>query len=98
MNVLPPFSEPFAILQNGGGTGAGGVGTGFRLRERPAANPFTGGQLRNVLLALFVVAGEKDVVRAKRVVRGNNQRHTGIYARQFLDNDGILDVAKAGSA
>ena len=39
-----------------------------------------------------------DVVGAKRIVRGHDQPHRAIDARQLLDGDDVLDVAQAGAA
>ena len=71
---------------------------GFRFGQRPAADPFAGGELRNVLAPLLVAAGDINVIGAERIVRGDDQADGGIDARQFFDDDGVLDVAEARAA
>jgi hypothetical protein len=38
------------------------------------------------------------VIRAERIVRGNDEGHAGVDAREFFNNDGILNVAEASAA
>ena len=47
---------------------------------------------------LLVIASEINVIRAERIVRGDDERNARIDARQFLDDDGVFDVAEAGAA
>ena len=95
---LGAVEHPAAILSHGRGAGAGGVRTGLRLGERPAADPFPGSQLRNIAAALLLAAHLVNVVGAQRIVRGHDDAHRAIHAREFLDDDGVLDVAQAGAA
>ncbi len=71
---------------------------GFGFGERPAADPLARGQLGEVALALLVGAHLVDVVGAERSVRGDDDAHRAIHARELLDDDGVLDVAQAGAA
>ena len=90
--------QPFAVLQHGSGAGACGIGASLRFGERPAANPFTGGELRDVLLALLLVPRQVNMIAAKRIVSGDNQSNAGVDPGQFFNDDGILDIAEPGTA
>ena len=83
---------------HGLGARAGGVRPGFRLGQRPAAEPFARRQLRNVLPPLLVAAHLVNVVRAERSVRGHDDAHRAIHARELFNDDGVLDVAQPGAA
>src|SRR5436309_2493349 len=94
---LAAVQDPAAVLAYGHAASAGGIRPGFGLRERPAPDPFAGGELRKVPLFLFLIPGRVDVVRAEGSVRGDDQSDAGINARKLFDDDGVLDVAEAGA-
>ena len=71
---------------------------GFGLGQRPAADPFAGRQLGDVAAALLVAAHLVNVIGAERGVRGDDDAHRAIHAREFFDDDGVLDVAQARAA
>ena len=71
---------------------------GFGFGERPAADPLAGGQFGEVAPPLLVAAHFVDVVRAERSVGGHDDADRAIDAREFLDDDGVLDVAEPGAA
>ena len=86
--------DPFVAVAHRGGARARRIRTGFGLGERPAADPFAGGQLRQVLLLLLLRAGFIDVIGTERSMRGDDDSDRTIDTRKFLDDDGILDVAE----
>ena len=61
-------------------------------------DPFARCQLRNVAAALLVAAHLKYMIAAQRSVRGHDDAHRAIHARQFLDDDAVLDVAQPRAA
>ena len=80
------------------GAGAGGIGTGLRLGQTPGANPFTGGEPRQIAALLFLVAGEQHVTGAQRVVRRHAESDGGVDARHLLDHRHVLHRAQPGAA
>ncbi len=85
-------------FEHGVGARAGGVAARFGLGERPAAEPLAGRQLGEVAPLLLVAAHFVDVVRAERGVGGHDDADRAIHAREFLDDDGVLDVAEPAAA
>ncbi len=55
-------------------------------------------QRDHVFLPLGFRAKFVDVVGAKRIVRGHDERDRSIHARQFFDGDHVFDIAEAGAA
>ena len=74
--------DPGAVFSYGLGARAAGVGTGFRLGERPAAELFALRQRGDVFLFLFFAAEFVDVIGAERIVRGHDDADGAIHARQ----------------
>ena len=95
---LRAVQYPAVAVAHGGGASARGVGACFRLRQRPAADPFARGELRDVAVPLLVGARLEDVVGAERGVRGDDDADRAVHARKFLDDDGVVDVAEARAA
>ncbi len=50
------------------------------------------------LARLFFIAGEINVIGAERSVRGHDEADGRIDAREFFDDDGVIDVAESGAA
>ncbi len=80
------------------GARAAGVGAGFGLGQRPAAELFALRQRHDVFLALRLGAKFVDVVGAKRIVRGDDEADRAVDARELFDGDDVFDVAEAGAA
>ena len=95
---LGAVEHPAFAVEFGVGAGARGVGAGLGLGERPAADPFACGQLGEIALALLLAAHFVNVVGAERGVRGDDDAHRAIDARELFNDDGVLDVAQAGAA
>ena len=98
VNVFGAVEHPHAVFELGVGARAGGVAARFGLGQRPAAEPLAGRQLGKIAPPLLVAAHFVDVVGAERRVRGHDDAHRAIHAREFLDDDGVLDVAEPAAA
>ena len=98
VNVFAPLSTQPPSLRTAVGARAAGVGAGFRLGERPAAELFPLRERDHVFLPLRFGAEFVDVIGAKRIVRGDDDADRAVHARQFFDGDGVFDVAKARAA
>ena len=96
--ILGAIQDPALAVLDGFGAHGAGVGAGLGFGERPASDPFAGGQFWNVLGALFVVAGEINMISAERIVRGHDESDGRIDARELFDDDGVIDVAESGAA
>ena len=53
---------------------------------------------RDVFLLLGFVAGKKNMVRAQRSVRRDDDADRAVHAREFFDGGDVFDVAHAGAA
>src|SRR5690242_16115845 len=95
---LSAVEHPLVSLADGRATRAPSIGAGARLGETPGADPFAGREFGNVLFALLFIAGDKDVVRTKGRVRGNDDADRTINAREFFDRDYIFDIAHSSAA
>ena len=85
-------------MARGHGARAARIGAGFGLGERPAAEFFPLRQRDDIFLPLRLGAKFVDVVGAKRIVRGDDERHRAIHARELFDGDGVFDIAKPRAA
>ena len=95
---LRPVEHPHAVFEFGVGARAGGVAAGFGLGQRPAAQPLAGGQFGKIAPPLLVGAHLINVVGAERRMGGHDDAHRAIHAREFFNDDGVLDVAQPGAA
>ena len=95
---LVAVEDPAVAVADGGGAGAAGVGAGAGLGESPCAEPFAGGELRDVFLPLRFVAGEEDVVGAEGIVCGDDDADGAVDGGEFFDGEHVVDVAEAGAA
>ena len=77
--------------------GALAAGPGRDLLPAWAAKPGVGVAL-GCVAALFLVAGEINMIGAERIVRGHYEADGRIDAREFFDDDGVIDVAESGAA
>ena len=90
--------HPFVAVPDRRASGPGRVGSGFRLGQRPAADPLARRELRDISLALLVVGGSEDVIRAERIMRGDDQPDRRVDPRKLLDDDRVIDVAESRAA
>ncbi len=81
----------------GGGTGATGVGAGFGFGEGPRADLPSLREWNEIFLLLRLSAEFVDVIRAERIVRGDNDANGSVYAGKLFDGDDVLDVAEASA-
>ena len=68
------------------------------LGQSPRADKLSCRQLADIFLLLRFVAGEKNMIRAERSVRGHDDAHRSVDAREFLDRRDVLDIAHARAA
>jgi hypothetical protein len=80
------------------GARAAGVGAGFGLGERPAAELFALRQRHDVFFLLLFAAEFVDVIGAERIVRRDDDADRAVHARKFLDDDGVFAIAHSGAA
>ena len=78
---LVAVENPAFFGADGGGAGRAGVGAGARLGESPGAEPLAAGEEGDVLLALSVCAGKKDVVGTEGIVRGDDDTDRPVDGR-----------------
>ena len=93
-----PIENPDVSTPLRGHAGAAGVRSGRWLGQTPGAKKLAGGKFAYVFFLLCVVSGEKDVIRTQRGVRGDDDAHRTIYARQLFDGSGVLHVTHARAA
>ncbi len=68
---LPAVQHPAVAVSHRTRARTRRIRSRLRFRQRPRADPFPGRELRDVFLPLFVRTGEKNMIRAKRIVRGD---------------------------
>ena len=87
MNVFVPFRThpPRARSRRG-------------LGQSPRADELASRKFRHIFLLLRLVARQKNMVRAERRVRGDDNPDRAIHARKFFNRADVLHVAHAGSA
>lgn len=90
--------DPVFTIPDCGGACACGVGTGFGLGQRPAAEPLARRQSGQIFPLLLFVSRLADVVRTERSVGSDNDPHRAIHAGKFLDDDGVFHIAEARAA
>ena len=95
---LGAIEGPSTLGASGGEAGAARIGSSGGFSQSPGADPFAGGQLRDVLFFLRFIACNVDVIRAERGVRGDYDSHRTVDARKFSDGGYVLHVAHAGTA
>ena len=95
---LRAVEDPVLAVAHRHGARAAGVGAGFGLGERPAAELFALRQRDDVFALLLVGAELVDVVGAERIVRGDDEADGAVDARELFDGDDVFDVAEAGAA
>ncbi len=98
VNVFAPLITQAAVFLVGVGARAAGVGASFGFGERPAAEFLALGERDDVFRFLRLGAEFVDVVGAERIVRGDDDADRAVHARQFLDDDGVFEVAHSRAA
>src|SRR6266540_218430 len=74
------------------------VGTGSGLGQSPRADLFASGQRRHVFFAQLFTAVLKNVIRAKRIVRGERQADRPVDARDLFDYRGVFHITHPRAA
>ncbi len=92
LRIQPPSTAPRR------GARRRGVGARAGLGQRPGADPFAGGELRDPALALRGIAELVDVVGAERIVRRHRDADRRVDLRQLGHHEDVLDVAESGAA
>ncbi|MGY4297708.1 hypothetical protein ACVWXN_005803 [Bradyrhizobium sp. i1.4.4] len=82
----------------GAGLHAGRIGAGVGLGETEAADPFAAGELRQVLLALVLVAIGVDRVHHQRGLHRVHRAIAGIDPLDLARDEAVGDVARIGTA
>ena len=95
---LRAVDHPAAVGFRGVGARAARVGARFGLGERPAAELFALRQRDDIFLSLLFGAKLENVIRAQRIVRGNDDADRAIDAGKLLDDDGVFEIAHARAA
>ena len=91
--------EPVAVRGLlGAGLHAAGIGAGIRLGQAEAADPFAGGELGQIFLALVLVAIGIDRVHHQRRLHRIHRAIAGIDALDLARHQAIGDVARIGAA
>ncbi len=91
--------DPVAVRDLlGAGLHAAGIGTGIRLGQAEAADPLAGRELRQVFLALVLVAIGVDRVHHQRGLHRVHRAIAGIDALDLARHQPIGHVARIGAA
>src|SRR6185312_14923962 len=81
---LVAVQHPVVAFADGGGAGGGGVGAGAGFSKPPATEPFPAGHFGNVLAALLLGSGEKDVIDGQRIVGRDNDADGSVHGGKFF--------------
>src|SRR5258705_6414781 len=74
-------------IERSAGLEGGGIRARTGLREGPSAKFLPARQRGQIFLLLRFVAKAKDMARAKRIVRSDDQRQRAIESSNLFDND-----------
>ena len=95
---LGAVQHPVVALAHRSHARAAGVRSGGGLGQAPGADELRPWPAADVLLFLRFVAGKKNVVRAQRGVRRDDDADRAVHARELFDGGDVLDIAHAGAA
>src|SRR3954469_2516322 len=89
---LGAVQDPVISLANGSHARAACVRSGRWLGQAPRANELAGSQLGNIFLLLTFVCSQKNMVRAKRGMRRNDDADRTVHARKLLYGGNVFHV------
>lgn len=95
---LVSVQYPAVALAYGRGAGTSCVRAGTGFGEAPRSQPLPRSELRDVFLFLLGVAGNEDVICAKRIMGSNYDADRAIDRRKLFYGQRVINVTEAGPA